>query len=38
VPVMGRLEQVTQCLPALAALPNTKTILVDWSCPQHTGE
>jgi GT2 family glycosyltransferase len=35
---MGRLAFLRQTLGALAAQQGTRCILVDWSCPDHSGE
>lgn len=33
----GRLDHLKQSLPRLVAVPNTRCIVVDYSCPQHSG-
>jgi glycosyltransferase involved in cell wall biosynthesis len=35
---MGRLEHLQQSLPRIYDKPNTETIVVDWSCPEHCGD
>ena len=38
VPCMGRLDQLKQTIALAISQPNTTYTLVDYSCPQHTGD
>lgn len=38
VPCKGRLEHIQQTLPTLVNQPNSEYILVDFDCPQKTGD
>jgi len=38
IPAMGRLHHVKQALESVLKQPNSEVILVDWSCPEHTGD
>ncbi|MCZ2343215.1 MAG: polysaccharide pyruvyl transferase family protein [Bacteroidales bacterium] len=38
IPCMGRLDHLQQSLPAALAQPGCRTIVVDYSCPQGTGD
>lgn len=35
---MGRLDHLKESLPAMLAQPDCEVIVVDWSCPQGTGD
>ena len=38
IPCMGRLDHLRQSLPAALAQPGCRTVVVDYSCPDHSGD